>query len=318
MRAKNSLFLLILLALAMTYMSLSRIHKRKTLGIKEGRLFDIGRNGITSFEIERDKTKLTFRRGNGKWIIEHPLRDRADIHAVEGVLEKIEGLKWKSMLAPEEGKPLKKFGLDPPGITVSFTTGGNRNKLYIGEAAPMSSLVYAATGRMDAVYLISDSIMPRLANELDDFRDRAVIPFDITDVIKIDIKKSSGDLTLQKQNGAWLAMKPVAAPVQEQTVDSILVLLKLLNVKEFADDSPVTLEPYGLNDSEFIIMLTLSGGATTGMRIGRVDEQNKRCYVMRESDPYVFAVDSGQIDLLDKCIEYLVRILPSKPKQSNE
>ena len=106
MRARNSIFLLILLAAAMAYMSLSRLHEQRTSGIGKRKLFDIDSGGITSLEIEREGTKLAFNKKGGKWIIEHPLRDRADIHAVEGVIEKIKDMKWKGLLAPGERKSI--------------------------------------------------------------------------------------------------------------------------------------------------------------------------------------------------------------------
>ena len=201
---------------------------------------------------------------------------------------------------------------------MSFATSRGSEKLYIGEAAPMSSLIYAASGKMDTVYLVPDVIMPRLANDLDDFRDRTAIPFDITDVIKIDIKEPSVGLVLLKQDGAWWITEPAPTLAQEQTVDSLLVPLKILQVEEFADDSPVTLEPYGLKNPKSVITLTLSGGGTTGIRIGRTDRQNKRCYVMREGDPYIFVVDAEQIDLFNMCTEYLRRTLQPEPEKSDE
>ncbi|MEW6268553.1 MAG: DUF4340 domain-containing protein [Thermodesulfobacteriota bacterium] len=129
-------------------------------------------------------------------------------------------------------------------------------------------------------------------------------------VAKLHVESPKGKLDLEKVDGKWKITSPLAADADQTTVDNLIRALADGEVKKTVDESPADLKPYGLDPPETTVVLTLEGGRTAKVELGKKTPIGFSAYAQRNDEPAVLlttdAVRTGMqkelADVRDKTV----------------
>jgi len=268
--------------------------REKTESVK-GRLWTVEPKDVQTLTLKRktDTVKLA-RAGDGGWEMLEPVKTRGDRNAVDGVVTTLATLRVDREI---DGSPAKlsEFGLDPPEVQVTLEVKGRAEPLVllIGGKNPTGAWVYGKEGSKPAVLALSEGVGRDVARPLAELRDKTVLSFDRKSITAVDLDVAGDRMTVEPQeSGTWQITKPRALKADADLIADFLEKLASARAKEFMDDTPKTLAPYGL-DRPTTVTLWLGKDkerSSKALLLGRQDKDKKGVYVMRQGEPGVMLV----------------------------
>ena len=263
----------------------------------KGRLWEVEPKDVESLTIKRKGETVRVRRTDSGWELLEPVKTRADRGAVDGIVTTLVTARVDREVAAAPGK-LDEFGLAPPETEVTLEVkGGAPLALLLGAKSPTGAWLFAKEASKPAVVALSEIVARDLAKPVTELRDRTVLAFDRKSVGQVDIQfpgQVSGEaIALESaEAGKWRMTKPRALPADPDVVADFLEKLDGAKAKDFVDDAPGSLAPYGL-DRPSTVTLWVGKDKERASRIllfGREDKEKKGVYVMRSGEPGVMLV----------------------------
>ncbi len=247
----------------------------------------------------------------GSWQLESPFRTDADSEKVNQMLDDILNKRVKQNL---EVTALTQYGLDTPGITISFWTEGTSPSVtfFIGKKA-INFSVYTKEKSEAHIFLIESSALDDLTKSPTDLRDRSVIKFNPETASNIQLTSGTTDATsvnCEKRGDTWFVTHPIEAKADAEEIENLLSELRSLQVSTFESDGadanvPTQLEKSGL-DTPRIQMKLIDGDNTYALHIGSaVPSENgiqEHVYVKSIHQNSIYTVTNDIYQLLNKSV----------------
>ena len=209
---------------------------------------------------------------------------------------------WTDRILDEEPEDLDVYGLNDNAIrTVVTDSDGKRVVYLLGDITPSRTSFYAMEEGDPKVYIISYYTAENMTIDLDKLRKKFLFPdfevFDIT-VIRLDtagtrveIKPKPDPLPAHLSSGfiSHVITSPYKIPrgVDGENFNNFVTPLKELNIRDFIDDAPSSLVPYGL-DKPVRVFLELQNAYTLDLLIGSPVDGNH--YAKLADAPGVFTL----------------------------
>src|SRR4029453_416299 len=187
-------------------------------------------------------------RGGG-WGMLEPVKGRGDRAVADDMVTTLATARMDREIDANPAKPAD-FGLDPPQAEVRLEVKGQAQPLVlkVGSKNPTGVWVYAREGAKPAVITLSETVSRDATRPVADFRDRSVIAFDRRNVTGIDLDVEGDQISLAADEpGKWRIVKPRALRADPETITEFLDKLEGAKATEFVDDSPKSLQPFGLD-----------------------------------------------------------------------
>ena len=259
----------------------------------KGRLWEVEPKDVESLTVKRKGETVRIRRTDTGWELLEPVKTRADRGAVDGIVTTLVTARVDREVAATPGK-LDEFGLAPPEIEVTLEVKGRAPlALLLGAKSPTGAWLFAKESGKPAVVALSEVVARDLAKPVTELRDRTVLAFDRKGVGQVDLQLSGEALTLESaEAGKWRLTKPRVLPADPDVVADFLEKLDGAKAKEFVEDAPRSLAPYGL-DHPTTVTLWIGKDkerASRSLLFGREDKGKKGVYVMRSGEPGVMLV----------------------------
>lgn len=259
----------------------------------KGRLWEVEPKDVESLTVKRKGETVRIRRTDTGWELLEPVKTRADRGAVDGIVTTLVTARVDREVAATPGK-LDEFGLAPPEIEVTLEVKGRAPlALLVGAKSPTGAWLFAKESGKPAVVALSEVVARDLAKPVTELRDRTVLAFDRKGVGQVDLQLSGEALTLESaEAGKWRLTKPRVLPADPDVVADFLEKLDGAKAKEFVEDAPRSLAPYGL-DHPTTVTLWIGKDkerASRSLLFGREDKGKKGVYVMRSGEPGVMLV----------------------------
>ena len=164
------------------------------------KLTSLSKAAIHKIEIERSGAhhKVVLEKQNGSWRMLEPYAMPANQFEVADVIELAE-VQSKAHYPIKPGEDLKPFGLDKPGVSVTFN---DKVKLELGGTEPLNYQRYVRNGA--TLHLIFDAYFYKLSADPTKFVDHALLPGKPT-ITKLVLPT----LSLTAQGNSWQAQPPV-------------------------------------------------------------------------------------------------------------
>jgi hypothetical protein len=242
-------------------------------------------------------------RREGAWHLVAPIESPADAATADGLASALAGLVSESVI--EDAQSLEVYGLDANEKTIRFRAGGADHELRVGKKTPIGANNYAATGAVGAkVYAIASYRATSFEKPLDDLRERRPLRFDRDGVARIEASWSGGGVTLEKQDGAWRLVAPLAGEADAETVETLLSDLVFLRASAFLDTPPPDAET-GLDAPAYrVVLVDAPQDGKEPMRhelaIGGAREGELR--VVRGAEPALYLVPDERYEKLPKSV----------------
>jgi Domain of unknown function (DUF4340) len=265
--------------------------REKTEG-RKGRVFAVEPADVTELEIKRTDSMVTLKREGDGWQILAPVNARGDRGPIDETVTSIVTARMDREIEADP-KSLGDFGLDRPAAEITLRLkDGKQAGLVLGAKSPTGVWVYAREAGKPAVFVVGDSVLRDTTRPIAEFRDKTVLAFNQPDVTGLEIDLRDDKIALEQADGRWKLVRPRALPADSDTVRDFLEKLRAARVKEFAADSPRSLEPFGLDKP---VRLEIHTGrdkdrATKTLLVGRPDTAKKGVYAMRPGESTVLLI----------------------------
>lgn len=272
-------------------------------------------SGAENFEIVRA--------GDGKWIIEQPIRARADRSKAEALARSL-GAVYATKTYPVETKVLGPYELDEPRLTATVTYEREVKKpgetkpttqeapkkesyevqlLIGGPANAEGSSYFAKLAGEDTIFEVSKPTFTNTAVKLDDLRDKAIAEVQVDKCRQVEVTLPNQKFAFEKVGGTWKYADGTAA--EPALVRDLLNAVRDLRAVSFED------KPLGIraDDTRAVVTITQEG-EQNAIRFAVLTQTTTggNAYVKAGSDPGIAVVSEDRItQFLQPSISYRMR-----------
>lgn len=223
-------------------------------------VFDFKAEQISAINLKRDKDEIQLTRQGAAWEITKPLKARADARVMEEMVQTLAQLKMERDLGPGD---LKGFGLDKPGLVISFTVEGKEHQLALGGTSPSSRGYYVRRNDGPDVLIIANQSREPLDQHLAALRDKTLWTFDPKQVKALKIRSGKTQVDLEKSDASWTWKGRSGFRVRADRVNQLLQQLSEARITGFPE-VPKDLRAAGLApQAETEVTLTTPQGLQT-------------------------------------------------------
>ena len=225
----------------------------------EDHVFAFDRNQIDGLTIlDHDQKIELVRAKDNKWQVKSPLSDRADQNLVDQVLTNLEVLRKDDTISGKDlGKgKLADYGLQTPRERLVITAhGGHTTEADFGNETIFAGKTYLQLVGTPDVLVVGDELKKLLGKDVNAWRDHRLTDLAATDVNKVVVKSSAGEIELQKDADHWKLVKPLAARADDTKVNDAISQITNLTISGFVADDKAADASYGLAEPKGTITL---------------------------------------------------------------
>ena len=196
---------------------------------------------VTHLTIATQDEKIVFvRESPRRWHIAEPIDAPADSHEVRKVLRALTVGKVERVIQ-ETTQDEQQYGLKPPRMSLTLSTGGQTEEIDLGNPGPISATLYARKRSDGKVLLTTLDILAFRKKSLQTFRNKQVLAFDRRKVETIQLDMGEKPIILHRQAGVhsispnWSFRSPIEGPADKTKVGLLLMALEELEAIGFVD-----------------------------------------------------------------------------------
>lgn len=261
---------------------------------------ELKRDDISKVEltIPEKKLSLTLVKQDGKWSITAPFAAKADMAAVDGLLDKLSGLEVVRVAATHKENH-KLVGVDPEH--------GIRVKTYAADKLLLDATIGTSNGSGttlrkegdEQVLAVRGSIRYAFDKELKSFRDRTITDSDPATITGLTLSSAKGSFKFEKPEAAWLQPKG-EKPIKDfasSKVESLVSTFAKLRATDFAEPG-ATPDSTGLTTPTAKLVLTRKEGTPLLVELGALHDNKNDYFVRSSQSDVVFRVSKYTGDRL--------------------
>jgi hypothetical protein len=317
MKSRSTLVLLTLATALAAYIWLveGRIPGTREQADLAQHVLRVDRNSLNSITIRNSETRIELRKRNDQWLIEEPVRDRADPLVLSQLLTTLETLRHEAVLGaegkgpnsgPEKGR-LREFGLTNSETRIKLAGAGMKTvEVALGKDSAVEGKLYARVDDAGPAYVIDGTLKSQLTRKPDDFRDHRLTSVATAQVRKAVLKTKAGEIELERRNEHWSLLKPLKARGNDSKISDLISQTATAKIEAFVSDA-ANLASFGLQEPRGSLSLYLEDNKTPlVLLIGAPNTQDKG-----RQNTYAKLSDREAVLLLPKSIEQLLEIKPN-------
>jgi hypothetical protein len=265
---------------------------------KKNKVFAVESDAIDEITIKAEAgDTTTLRKSGAEWQIVAPANAPADGAEISGLTMNLASLEEERVIDENPGD-VKQFGLAEPRVEVTFKSGGQEQKLFIGAKTPTGGDVYARTAASAKVFLIASYLDSTFNRTAFDLRDKSALNFARDAADSMEIATADGVLKFGKVNGDWQLTEPATNRSDQAAIEGLLARIDGLQMKSVEAADPEELSKYGLEKPEATISIG-TDSARASLLIGSTAEEGN-VYAKDASRPEVFTIEASLLEDLKK------------------
>ncbi|MBT4128161.1 MAG: DUF4340 domain-containing protein [Nitrospina sp.] len=246
------------------------------------------------------------RKAQHKWDLIRPFQTSGDSTEVESFISQIKSLK-KIRVVEEQPKDLSIYGLNPPYAKIYFKfENKSEETLLVGNETPLGGSLYFKRENHPSV-LMAASSLSNFEKSSYSFRDKTLLNFNTGSIQKIQVLRETNSLQLKKTGEAWEILGDIHTQGDKDAIMNFLQSVQFSRVKEFINESPDSLQPYGLSTPK--LKLILENDKTHILSLGNLKE-GKGYFARVNDSKNIVLVDPRLFKILSqKTVEFLDKTL---------
>jgi uncharacterized protein DUF4340 len=284
---------------------------RSTFDLRDKTAIKFDREKVDRIEATADNKTLELAKSGSDWKLVRPVQALSDPTAAEGLIGKVQSAQMKSIVS-ENPSPadLKKYGLDKPTATVTFSLGSAKASLLVGGKSGDGSL-YARDASKPLVMTLDATLLDDFKKGADEYRKKDLFAFRAYDANRIEITRGGQTVAFDKVKGTkpededkWQRAgsgggKPVDADKEKMSV--LLAKLESVRATSFVDSTAKT----GLDSPA----MTVYAKFDDGKKEERVTfgKSGTDVYASRPGEPGAAKVSSMEFDDINKKLDELAK-----------
>ncbi|MBP7149162.1 MAG: DUF4340 domain-containing protein [Acidobacteria bacterium] len=296
---------LVLLVLALALGAVVFFWERKLPGTSEiaeranHLLPDVAADDVTRLTLVRPAGRLVAERDGEGWRLSEPVRDRADVFAVKGLIEQVIEARVASRLpAAEIQGGDKATGLAEPQLKVVLATAAGESTVALGAEAP-GGLRYARSGTGGEIALVDAALAEQLERPAAELRDHGLFDLSTTDVGKFTVEREGRrEFAFERRDGeSWWIVQPIQDAAADSEVTGALSRVLAIRAAEFLDQPPPAID-LGLDPPRFAVRLVRAGKdePAGALLVGNPSgEGSARRYARAEGRDALVTIDAAEM-----------------------
>ena len=248
MKTRNTLILLALLCGLFVYVKWvdPKFEGTNARNEKKGRPVQIDRDSVTAVIIRNSEGTLQLTKSpDGNWLIDAPVKDRADSLAMSTLFTSLEGLRMDAVDA-SKGGTLADFGLTKGDVSIKVN-GKNSAELLIGKETAVEGKVYMRVEGKDTAYVAAKDLRDQATKGVSEWRDHKLTDLTAAQVTKLGVKTPKGGFEVEKVSNHWALTRPFKGRADDQKLSDLIASLTTPRIDEFVTDAK-DLAAFGLSE----------------------------------------------------------------------
>jgi len=240
-----------------------------------------------------------------QWEVVSPAGVAADGSQIQSFLEGLPNSEY----TPIEGDtplPPSEYGLEKPQKTFRFKLkGGQTVALSIGKENPTGSDKFGKLDSAPGVFLLGTYDTTALQKTLFDLRDKRLFPIamDKAQQIELALPVRPGRIVLTKQaSGNWELAEP-AVRADFSNSNYFVTTLSGAQMKSAEEETPKSLNRYGLDRPEIRLTVKTADGSTTLLIGNKASGEGVSYYAQNSVWPVVFTITQALYDQLKQDLD---------------
>ncbi len=261
-----------------------------------GKVLNFEREKLTGLEIQNGEETIALRRDAGKWRLETPIKDQADIPAVETLINDLESWEKDETISAQEidadKNRLAEYDLVKPKLRLKLLGKDMPPEILFGKDAALEGRMYVRFENARDTFLVRQKVRSEIAKKPEDFRDRKLTELSAAQVNRIVLKTPAGELEAQKKGEAWEIVKPLRARADSQKLGDLIAQVTSARIEQFVAEDQGDLMPYGLGEPRgSITLFTADDPEGRTLQIGAIPEKEKeQVYVRFSARNFVYTL----------------------------
>jgi hypothetical protein len=272
-----------------------------------GKVLPVKIENVSAFSLIKKNQTITLQQNkNNIWDLSQPLKAIGDNPEVESFLSEIDALE-RERVVESDPKNLSQYGLDAPSFKIHIKfKEGKEETLLLGDDSPMGDKIYLKLKSAPAVLLAATS-KTTFDKSIFHFRDKTIFSFSSGSITRIQIKRDEHPLDLVREKKEWKISGKVQAKADKDAVLAFLRAIQFSRVKEFVNEKPDSLEPFGLKKPHTTLILEDEKKNSYSIDFGITDNGT---HGKKVNTTGVFRVDAKFQNTLEKRnIDFLLKTL---------
>ncbi len=241
--------------------------------------------------------RTTLKKSGTEWQVSAPAQAPADAAEISGITTNLSTVEIQR-LVEENPSDLKMFGLAEPRVEVAFKSGGQEQRLLIGNKTPTGSDFYAKTAAQPKVFLIASFLDSTFNRSSFDLRDKTALAFDREKADALEIVTGERTLRFGKTADGWTITQPAMKRPDAAAIEGLVSRISGLQMKQLIAPEPSDLKSYGLAAPAATVRVG-SGSAQATLLLGSPAGEGV-VHAKDASRPAVFTLDSSLLEDLKK------------------
>ncbi|MCX6966963.1 MAG: DUF4340 domain-containing protein [Verrucomicrobia bacterium] len=281
MSTKTTLLLIALAGLLLGFIALYERKQPKSWQAADREryvlLFD--RNSVEGIDIFSNEDKVQLRKRGSQWVMEAPVKDRADTKAIQEILARCEALQREPGSLVADKQQLKAFGVNKSSIRLKLLGPDMPATLLFGKETAVEGKMYVRLEGTNNVSIAGTDLRNGIVRKPDEFRDPQLADFDSAEVAKVAVKTAAGEIGLAMEGGRWGVVKPLHARADDVRVTAFLNSVLHTQIAVFLPENSANLNSYGLSEPRGTVTFTrLHNPQPVVLEIGARDEKTGGVY----------------------------------------
>lgn len=171
------------------------------------------------------------------WQIVSPEALPGDESAIESLLSDLKSLRLEKVVSENADADAKAYGLDHPYATFSMKValpgGDQEKKLWIGGKIEKDKSIYVRRSGMSQIFAVRYALKDSLTKKVTDLVGKSPLKMSEADLTSMVLIKEGQVTELQKKDGKWALVKPVADEASANDAASFLEKAIALKAKTY-------------------------------------------------------------------------------------
>jgi len=265
------------------------------------KIFDFDPEEVAFITLSKGAQKIVCKREGNDWVIRRPLTTRAESEVVREVISSLADAREEELI-DRSPSDLAAFGLEKSKaleISIILNDENKAKRLLLGDELPVNRFyVYAKKGDHPTVFSTYAGLRAKSDKSLVDLRDKNLFVLTPQTVARLEIR-SRGEAIICEKRGAkdWRITHPIKARADTQRIENILKEISNGKIREFVEDAPLDLAPYGLTQPQIKIVLDeKESERTRALEIGAA--KGGMIYARNSELDSVFLIDKSILEHL--------------------
>lgn len=296
----------------LTTTSLQSNVEKELFDLRDKKVLGFEKNEVRSFDLKNSNGSFSLAKEAGEWQIKNPGDYAADATEIDKVLNRLNSERAKEFV-DEKPSDLSRYGLNAPKVQVDLMLGENRAKKTLLIGALAGDKYYAKDESRAPVFKVDSAFVSVLNPNLYTLRLKDLADFSNADVNRFELEFSGQTIVCNKDtSGTWMILKPESRKAKSWKISSITREAAELEVVEFVDDAPSSLDSYGLSAPHVRAKFFVNDVLQLDVSLGKVKEDN--VYAKAAGSESVYLVEKQVLETWTPTLEDIAE----EPEETQE